>query len=77
MIGLAVLNTCFFYVKPPISLPDLWTVLICIYCCIHFVGFSVLFHLIQFSLNTTMTSNKKELNFQSCLSQTIVRQKHE
>ena len=37
-------------IESPQRLPDLWTVAICVYSCAHFIGFSILFHLIQFTL---------------------------
>lgn len=64
-IGSLVLCICFLFIQPPSHLPDLWTVAICIYSCIHFIGFSVLFHLIQFSLPSVEASNE-QLDFESC-----------
>jgi len=39
-------------IESPQRLPDLWTVAICVYSCAHFIGFSILFHLIQFTLKS-------------------------
>lgn len=76
MSGIIILTACFIFVKPPSQLPDLWTVLICIYCCVHFMAFSFVFHVVQFSLNRRQT-DKFDFNFQSCLSQTNLREKNE
>lgn len=59
------LTACFLFVLPPKHLPDLWTVLISIFACIHFLGFSLLFHLIQFSLPSAELGNS--MDFSSCL----------
>jgi hypothetical protein len=71
MSGITVLSACFLFVRPPQHLPDLWAVLICVFCCVHFIGFSLLFHLIQFSLTNieekAVNIINNEFNFQSCL----------
>ncbi len=53
MIGTLCLTGCFIFAPVPANLPDLWTVVICGYCCSHFILFSFLFHLIQFTLPDT------------------------
>lgn len=63
-------------IKTPSHLPDLWTVAICVYSCAHFIGFSILFHLIQFTLksddlNTGVISRETDkllFNFESRLT---------
>ncbi|CAF0816208.1 unnamed protein product [Brachionus calyciflorus] len=52
LLGLLILTLCALFLKPPKKLPDLWTVLICIYSCGHFIIFSIVFNLIQFTLKS-------------------------
>ena len=51
MVGTVALSVCLMGVRPPERLPDLWTVAICIYACVHFVLFAVFFHIAQLSLS--------------------------
>lgn len=45
-----VLTICSLFIKPPVNLPDLWTLLICIYSFVHFIFFLLFFNLIQLTL---------------------------
>jgi hypothetical protein len=63
-------------IESPQRLPDLWTVAICVYSCAHFIGFSILFHLIQFTLKSddlnarviSRETDKLLFNFDSSLT---------
>jgi hypothetical protein len=63
-------------IESPQRLPDLWTVAICVYSCAHFIGFSILFHLIQFTLKNddlnarviSRETDKLLFNFDSSLT---------
>jgi hypothetical protein len=68
------LSVCFIALETPFKkLPDFWTVGICIYSCAHFIGFSILFHLIQFTLkDDDLNLKNSSINlfcFNSILSQ--------
>ena len=68
------MSVCFTTLETPFKkLPDFWTVGICVYSCAHFIGFSILFHIIQFTLkdgDLSMQNNTMNLfSFNSILSQ--------
>ena len=50
MLGSIILAWLAVCVRAPAKWPDLWVVAICVYCCLHFLFFSLIYHLIQFSL---------------------------
>jgi len=49
IVGLVVLTCLAMLVAPPSHLPDLHAVLICSYSFIHFLGFFVVFHWLQWT----------------------------
>ena len=67
-----VLIVCQIFVAAPKRYPDLWAVANCVFSCAHFIGFSVMFHLIQFTLvNDDLNeakSDKNELKFDCCFT---------
>lgn len=50
LAGLAFLGTALLAVEPPARLPDLFPVLLAIYCCGHFIFFCLYFHHCQFNI---------------------------
>lgn len=61
-----ILTICFLFVKPPNHLPDLWTVLICLFSCAHFLAFAVIFHSAQFTLSSLEINDN--IDFKCCLN---------
>lgn len=71
------LTICTLVVKAPVNLPDLWTLLICIYSFVHFIFFLFLFNLIQLTLknddlffqeNQIFITDRQLFNFECILS---------
>ncbi|RNA16519.1 dolichyl pyrophosphate Man9 c2 alpha-1-3-glucosyltransferase, partial [Brachionus plicatilis] len=61
--GMIVLIVCSLSLKPPSNLPDLWTLLICIYSFVHFIFFLLFFNLIQLTLkNNDLFVDENESN---------------
>lgn len=57
LAGLAFLGTALLAVEPPARLPDLFPVLLAIYCCGHFIFFCLYFHLCQFNIKYNTNNN--------------------
>lgn len=67
-LGSVLLAAGFLFLASPVpQLPDLWTVLICVFSCAHFLLFCLLFHAIQFSLKSRESGDP--VDFQSCFRQ--------
>lgn len=72
-----ILIICSLAIRPPENLPDLWTLLICVYSFVHFIFFLFIFNLIQLTLKHndlyfTQTESKNGVkllfNFESLLT---------
>ena len=50
MVAVGLLTLVFKFVAPPVRYPDLFSVLISSFSCLHFILFTVFFHMRQFSL---------------------------
>lgn len=53
-----VLTCLALLLSPPVSLPDLHAVLICTYSFVHFLGFFVVFHWLQWTAVDDQQSSK-------------------
>ncbi|KAG0726360.1 Dolichyl pyrophosphate Man9GlcNAc2 alpha-1,3-glucosyltransferase [Chionoecetes opilio] len=60
--GLAFLTAATLFVQPPDRLPDLFPVLLAIYCCGHFVFFCLYFHYCQFTLKYNNNNNNSAVS---------------
>ncbi|CAH1241152.1 ALG6 [Branchiostoma lanceolatum] len=63
LMGALFLGLLSIAVPPPSSLPDLWPVLISVYSCLHFLGFTLYYHIVQLmapgTKETTVQKAKK------------------
>lgn len=57
LAGLLFLGTSNLFVLPPAKLPDLFPVLLAIYCCGHFIFFCLYFHYCQFTIKYNSTAS--------------------
>lgn len=81
LIGMIIITACAICIKAPSRLPDLWTVIICIYSCAHFIIFLILFNIIQFTLryedlfindkDLVVAKSKQLFNFESLMSKHV------
>ena len=62
LAGLVFLGAATLLVPPPANLPDLFPVLLAIYCCGHFIFFCLYFHYCQFSIKYTTTTTTNSNN---------------
>ena len=64
LAGLVLLGGAAILVPPPPKLPDLFPVLLAIYCCGHYIFFCLYFHYCQFTIkyNTASSNNTHTAN---------------
>ena len=49
MVGVVILTLVTVLVPPPVHLPDLFTLVISVFSCVHFLLFTLYFHYCQFA----------------------------
>ena len=62
LVGCMVLTAISTLIPPPEKYPYLWPLAVSVYSAIHFLGFSIYFHYVQFACSSLPLSNRKKVD---------------